>query len=499
VFAAATLLRVSTSYAPSRRGARRTALFAALVCMAALGACTQTDPDPATPSGAPGDRLTGSSTLVDVDPALLSAHGALSVETSKDERLHLHAAWPRIAEADALNDSVSQHVKDTIAQYRADHERPGDVHAELNVGWRPIAVSPEVVGVVTDEVLIGASAAESTRSFWYDASTAQTKDNLDLVDDAHAFAEAVSAQLTDPDIFPDELAAALSSGPPLMGFTADGGLLVGFDEYQVAPGSAGQVRTVLSPATAESLLSDFGRTARSAATAPTALPAPSTPPDATPDPTPDALPQQTPTPHRVNCAKAKCVALTFDDGPGSYTRRLLKTLDRLDAPAAFFMLGQQVDAFPQTARALARAGHELSVHTWTHRDLTQLSRGQIRSEISRTVAVIEEATGVAPTWFRPPYGATNDRVSAAARRAGLPQVHWSVDTLDWRDRDAGVVTRRALCETTAGSIVLMHDIHETTVEAVAPVVTGLRRKGFTLVSLADLLGSPEPGSVHYRR
>lgn len=200
----------------------------------------------------------------------------------------------------------------------------------------------------------------------------------------------------------------------------------------------------------------------------------------------------------MDCHKAKCVALTFDDGPGPYTAELLSHLARAEAPATFFVLGENVKANPAVAKATAAAGHELGVHTWDHRRLIFLDAADVRKELTSTVKVIKQTTGVTPRLLRPPYGETNRVVATQARRAKLAQVLWDVDTLDWKTRSTKKTIKAAVKSAERGSIVLLHDIHRTTVAAVPAIIKGLRKKGYTLVTVSQLLGKAKPGRIYSR-
>ncbi len=130
--------------------------------------------------------------------------------------------------------------------------------------------------------------------------------------------------------------------------------------------------------------------------------------------------------------------------------------------------------------------------------MTRLKRAEIDAQILRTSTAIRSATGVAPRLIRPPYGARNAKVDQAAARAGLAEVLWDVDTLDWKKRNAKSVNKRVFTHARRGSIVLMHDIHPTTVAAIPSVVRGLRLRGYTLVTISELLGQPIAGRPYFR-
>ncbi|WP_214323293.1 polysaccharide deacetylase family protein [Nonomuraea sediminis] len=205
-------------------------------------------------------------------------------------------------------------------------------------------------------------------------------------------------------------------------------------------------------------------------------------------------------PSKPDCRRAKCVALTFDDGPGRYTGHLLDILRRRGVRATFFVLGENVAADKgRNLRRIVTEGHEIGNHTWNHAALTTLPRERIRNQLERTERLVRRLTGIRMRLMRPPYGATDRRVADVTRREGLAQILWSVDTLDWRDRVPAVVARRAGAAR-PGSIILMHDIHRTTVAAVPRVIDKLKHKGYTFVTVSDLYGKPlVPGRKYAER
>ena len=191
------------------------------------------------------------------------------------------------------------------------------------------------------------------------------------------------------------------------------------------------------------------------------------------------------------------MALTFDDGPGPYTETLVNSLLGAGAPATFFMIGEHVDTFPETARRVAAAGFEIGNHSYSHSDLTRLPSAEIDDQLARTNVAILRATGRRPTLLRPPYGARDRRVDRIAARSGLGEVLWDVDTLYRKRRDPRAVRRAVRRDVRRGSIVLLHDIQPTTVEAVPKLIAQLRRERYTLVTVGELIGKPKPGSLHF--
>ncbi|RKS68650.1 peptidoglycan/xylan/chitin deacetylase (PgdA/CDA1 family) [Actinomadura pelletieri DSM 43383] len=215
---------------------------------------------------------------------------------------------------------------------------------------------------------------------------------------------------------------------------------------------------------------------------------------------PPPKPAPKPKPPPPDCARAKCVALTFDDGPAESTSELLDILAARKVKATFFLIGENVAKHPDLVRREHAAGHELADHSYTHADLGAASKEDVLSELTRTQDAIRQASGVTPVLLRPPYGSTSDRLAGITRRMGLAQVMWSVDPLDWNHRDSEYVERRVLKAVKPGDIVLLHDIHRTTVRAVPKIIDRLAAEGYVFVTVTELFGERlKPGEEYVRR
>ena len=199
----------------------------------------------------------------------------------------------------------------------------------------------------------------------------------------------------------------------------------------------------------------------------------------------------------VDCAN--CVAITYDDGPGAETNRLLDKLKAKNAHASFMVIAPSAEQHPELLKRMKAEGHTIGNHTKSHRQLNSLSYEQVSQEIDAGNAAIKKATGQGTRWVRPPYGATNATVDQVTRDKGVSQALWDVDTVDWKDRNSEHVCSSAVQGARAGSIVLMHDIHPTTVDAADCVIDGLRAKGLEPVSLDRLLRTPVAGKRYYAR
>jgi peptidoglycan-N-acetylglucosamine deacetylase len=182
-------------------------------------------------------------------------------------------------------------------------------------------------------------------------------------------------------------------------------------------------------------------------------------------------------------------AITFDDGPhGGQTPRLLKMLRDRGIHSTFFLVGQCVAESPEVARQIVAEGHEIANHSWSHPLLSKMAEGSVRDQIQRTHDVIRQETGVNVTLFRPPFGGftTNQRAWAHATW-GYQIILWDVDSLDWKHRSPAKTQAIILSDARPGSIILCHDIHKTTVDAMPATLDGLLAKGLKLVTVSELL------------
>lgn len=179
----------------------------------------------------------------------------------------------------------------------------------------------------------------------------------------------------------------------------------------------------------------------------------------------------------------KAIAFTFDDGPSNYDKEIIDILVDGHAKATFFMVGNRVNNFSSSILKMVENDMELGNHTYDHKSLTGLSDANILKEINDTNALIKNISGQDVKLFRPSFGATNRRVSLAS---GMPSILWSVDTLDWKTRNADKVLEHILNDSEDGSIVLMHSLYPSTVEAVRRSLPELYKRGFQVVSVGEL-------------
>jgi peptidoglycan/xylan/chitin deacetylase (PgdA/CDA1 family) len=188
------------------------------------------------------------------------------------------------------------------------------------------------------------------------------------------------------------------------------------------------------------------------------------------------------------------IALTFDDGPDrKLTPRLLDLLAKHHIHATFFVVGENAAQYPEILQRAAREGHEIGNHSWSHPNFAKMSEEAVRSQVTRTEEAIVNATGVRPVLLRPPYGSVTSRQKRWLHdELGYEIILWDVDPLDWKNPGPRVVTNRILKETRAGSIVLSHDIHSQTIEAMLETLNELEEKGFKFVTVSELLKLAPP-------
>ena len=180
------------------------------------------------------------------------------------------------------------------------------------------------------------------------------------------------------------------------------------------------------------------------------------------------------------------VALTFDDGPSKYTERILNSLEANGGRATFFMVGNRVASYASTVKRMADLGCETNSHTWAHTYLTDMSEGQILQSLNQTRDAIVAAGGNAPKGVRPPGGKINDASKAVLAKAGMPSIVWSVDTLDWKTRNAQKTIDTVLSQVKDGDIVLMHDLYEQSAIAAETLIPELTKRGYQLVTVSEM-------------
>ena len=195
------------------------------------------------------------------------------------------------------------------------------------------------------------------------------------------------------------------------------------------------------------------------------------------------------------------IALTFDDGPSGATTRILDALEANGGRATFFMVGNRMRSYPSVINRMVALGCEPASHTWDHSYLTKLSEGQILSNLNQVDDTLQSIAGVRTVIVRPPGGYINDASKAALAKRGTPAVLWSIDTLDWKTRNAQKTIDTVLSNVKDGDIILMHDLYETSADAAAVLIPELKNRGYQLVTVSELAsyrGGMQPGHTYSR-
>ncbi|MFJ9631820.1 polysaccharide deacetylase family protein [Streptomyces sp. NPDC101175] len=453
-------------------------------------ACSSGPGAASAPDGAPSVAATPPTT---VDPTKIKDLTIVN-DSSNDRSCPWATSYPAVPGAEATTAAMKKYVDAYLANYLGTggsgqaSNCGGSADAsevpELNISFAFLVASGDVVGVrLLTQDRTGTGDGLTTRTYWYDGAAHASRTAIGLVTDSSrdAFLAAVKKQLKQRQgIDPNLLAELRATDIDDASFTPDGALKLSFDRGTVGVPAGGRYTVTLDRASVTPWLSAFGKRAQRQTTDPSRtldLGATSTPTAAVPTETASGT-------DNTDCAQVKCIALTFDDGPAvTYTATLLKYLAQYKARATFFTVGQNVAAHPELVRAEAKAGHEVGNHSWSHPDLTRLTTAQVKQQLERTSAAITAATGTAPTLFRPPYGAVNAQVKAAT---SMSPVLWTLDTEDWKYRDATKVADTVIAKATRNDVVLMHDIHPTSVAAVPEILRTLSARGYHFVTVSRL-------------
>lgn len=229
------------------------------------------------------------------------------------------------------------------------------------------------------------------------------------------------------------------------------------------------------------LSSDFSQTET---VTPSSFSTPVPTPVITPTPAPTPSPKPTPVAIRPDLDPEKpMVALTFDDGPYDVVdKRILKVLKKYDGRATFFVLGSRVSSYKKDLKNIYKQGCQVASHTYSHKNLTELSKKAMKEEVKKANKAIKKIIGVNPGLLRCPYGSTNKLMKETIK---MPLIAWNVDSEDWKSRNADTVYKRCK-DISDGDIILMHDIYESTADAVEKLVPKLHKKGVQFVTVEEL-------------
>lgn len=181
----------------------------------------------------------------------------------------------------------------------------------------------------------------------------------------------------------------------------------------------------------------------------------------------------------------KIIAITFDDGPGyNSTRRLLDGLKERNVVASFFVVGENAENNKELIKRMYNEGHLICNHTYTHIDLSKIDKKEALEEITRTNALIESITGEKPSYIRPPGGAWDEKMFF---EVDMTPVFWTVDPCDWKRTDVEGIVNDVVNSVSDGSIILLHDIYDTSVAAALEIIDRLKDKGYLFVTVDEIL------------
>ena len=185
-------------------------------------------------------------------------------------------------------------------------------------------------------------------------------------------------------------------------------------------------------------------------------------------------------------ASKPMVALTFDDGPGKYEDRILAAFQKYGGKGTFFFVGNQAEKYPDVVKRVAEAGHEVANHSYKHENLPKLSQAGATQSLAKTNEILRRLSGQAVSLVRPPYGATSSSVKAALQNQGQASILWSIDTLDWKTRNAKSSINIVLQQVKDGDVILMHSIYAQSAEAAEALIPALQERGYQLVTVSEL-------------
>lgn len=437
---------------------------------------------PSTPSGA--ERT--------VDPTKIEGLDIVN-DSGNDRSCPWATSYPAVPGAEQMTAVMQGEVERRLQGYVEGGCGSG-IELDLNIGFDFLVASGDVVGVrLTTQDPGAAGDGTETRTYWYDGEDARRHEALGLVAEVSrpALVSAVQEQLKGREGIDTATLGNNFSGSQAqqdllddMSFTREGALRIDFDRGTVGVPAAGRYQVILPRAAVAPWLSGFGERVQAQALSPSGTLDLGAPAAKAPEPEASAHEASALGADTTDCSKVRCIALTFDDGPAvPETATLLGHLAQYKARATFFVVGQNAAAHPEILRAQAEAGHEVGNHSWNHPDLTRLTAAEVDSQLQRTSAAIEAATGKEPTLFRPPYGAINDAVKSAT---DLSPVLWDVDPEDWKYRDAARVAQTVITQAGANDVVLLHDIHPTSVAAVPEILRTLTAQGYHFVTVSHL-------------
>lgn len=404
-----------------------------------------------------------------------------------DEKIVVGILYPE-TEVASLNKAINKWIVETVRKYTEEaHQHPeSETPAELTVSYESFYADENTVSIVMAGTFMApfmAHPVDIVRTFNADTEKKElfTIDELFRETERNKFVDLVAEKA---GIGKDSVDANFLSG----GYLTEDSIVVIFERGAYLPMSGGTKSVSVKYVDIEDMMKKPFDSDIPAKEAEEVVDAPIVGIDTAP---------------REIDPDKPMLALTFDDGPSAHTDRLLDIFARYGVKGTFFVLGNLIDGRKATVKRIVGEGHEIGNHSWSHRQLTNLSEEEITDQIMMTRAKIYDTVGVDSLIVRPPYGACNDAVKAVGVRVGVSFVNWSVDTLDWKSKNAAAVYNEIMKYASDGAIILCHDLHKTTVDAMETAIPELIRKGYQLVTVSELMEysekTLEAGKMYYRQ
>ncbi len=395
-----------------------------------------------------------------------------------DEQIAIGILYPEIG-IEKLDQAIYAWVEELVEEYKemmAESELPkveesleAEIRAELTVSYESFAVGDSVIGVKLTGTFVSPTLAHPVdiiKTFNVDQETEELLQVADVLAKGGESA-LVSMLIVQTGIEEDVIDENIFNYSVFM----DEGIEIVLKRGDYLPMSAGTKTVFFAYDEISSLLSDdfdyaSGKPKDSVKTVEE-----TTEPEAERNIDPDK----------------PMVALTFDDGPSAHTERLLDAFEESGGKGTFFVLGNLIDGREDTLKRTVAEGHEVANHSWNHRQLTNLTEEEVKDQIMMTRAKIFAVTGKDTLVVRAPYGACDDMVLDVGKELGVSFYNWSIDTLDWLTKDPAAIEEEILQNVSDGDIILCHDLHETTVDAMESVIPKLVKKGYQLVTITELM------------
>lgn len=427
-----------------------------------------------------------------------AAYPGVEIISKIEDESYFHTAvhYPSFKDAD-LDKEIESYVQRVKSEFRESVDLTGQKHFKNNPAYLSLTfdvhkVDDEVYSFVFSEESYtgGANGNQIAKVFMVNLRDSEfikgnqvLKDNEKTRDFLYSYLKNAFETTEDysPYFFQEELRSWVYEPENTFDqvYLREDSLVFKFSEYEVTAGVAGMPEIVIP-------LGEAGRVLNEKWKKKLALKEKTKAEDENAENEDQEIQEVQPEENNEASENKKQVALTFDDGPHPrYTQMVLDILKKHNAKATFYVLGSRVDFYPDLVKQIAEQGNEVGNHSWSHKDLTRLSPEFIREEIQQTNEAIEKAAGTAPNTVRPPYGAQNETVKEVI---GLPSILWTVDTLDWKTKNAGDILKQVKENTRDGSIILMHDIHQSTANSLDQVLTFLEQEGYELVTVSELKG-----------